>query len=245
MDPCRETANTDLKDAVSREGFKSLLHVTNSSLSRAGRERTPGTDSDAPVTFHYLRKEGREENWWCFCGEKFKNKITLVTECKWFELFTKIPIWELLMKKGSACWYGKERFHTDKSSERLLTGSGVSWGHVTEGHRRRWVTSCPYSDTAPPQFVGTAPANMNGRDQENQVLPSETYFYMQTCTPTVSAPELWLRSPFSSFSSEVSSMDACYILKMLTRPLCRMTEKFHRALIICIHTLVITTKKAI
>lgn len=61
VDPCRETANTDLKDAASREGFKSLLHVTNSSLSRAGRERTPGTDSDAPVTFHYLRNEGREK----------------------------------------------------------------------------------------------------------------------------------------------------------------------------------------
>lgn len=61
VDPCRETANTDLKDVVSREGFKSLLHVTNSSLSRAERERTPGTDSDAPVTFHYLRNEGREK----------------------------------------------------------------------------------------------------------------------------------------------------------------------------------------
>lgn len=61
VDPCRAAANTDLKDAVSREGFKSLLDVTNSSLSRAGRERIPGRDSDAPVTFHCLRNEGREK----------------------------------------------------------------------------------------------------------------------------------------------------------------------------------------
>lgn len=40
---------------------KSLLHVTNSLLARAGRERTPGTDSDAPATLHYLRNEGREK----------------------------------------------------------------------------------------------------------------------------------------------------------------------------------------
>lgn len=40
---------------------KSLLRVTNSLLSRAGRERTPGMDSDAPVTFYCFGNEGREK----------------------------------------------------------------------------------------------------------------------------------------------------------------------------------------
>lgn len=40
---------------------KSLLRVSNSLLSRAGRERAPGMDSGAPATFHYLGNEGREK----------------------------------------------------------------------------------------------------------------------------------------------------------------------------------------
>lgn len=42
-------------------GFKSLFHVTNSLLFKAGRERTAGMGSDAPATFHYLRDEGKEK----------------------------------------------------------------------------------------------------------------------------------------------------------------------------------------
>lgn len=55
--------------------------------------------------------------------------------------------------------------------------------------------------------LGTAPANINGREQGNRALSSERYFYfyMKTCIPTASAPELWPRPPLSSFSSEVSS----------------------------------------
>lgn len=41
-------------------GFKSLFHVTNSLLFKAGRERTPGMDSDSSATFQYCR-DGRRE----------------------------------------------------------------------------------------------------------------------------------------------------------------------------------------
>jgi len=40
---------------------KSLLCVTSSLLTRAGREWTPGADSDAPATFHYFGNERREK----------------------------------------------------------------------------------------------------------------------------------------------------------------------------------------
>lgn len=69
------------------------------------------------------------------------------------------------------------------------------------------------------------------------------YFSMKACIPIASAPELWPRPPFSSFSSEVSSMDSCCILKPPTQSLCRMTEKFQRTLIACFHTPLTTTKK--
>lgn len=133
---CRAAANTDLKDAVSREGFKSLLDVTNSSLSRAGRERIPGRDSDAPVTFHCLRNEGREKKIDGAAVERnLRTKSRELLNVGGWNSLPKYPS-ELLMNwttKGSAYWYEKERLHTDKSPEGLLTGRGVSWGQVTEG----------------------------------------------------------------------------------------------------------------
>lgn len=71
------------------------------------------------------------------------------------------------------------------------------------------------------------------------------FFYVKNCIPTASAPEFWPSRPFISFSSEVSSMDSCCILKTPTLSLYRMIEKFQRTLITCFHTLVITTKNRV
>lgn len=67
---------------------------------------------------------------------------------------------------------GRKGYTLINLQERLLTGRGLSWGHVTEGK----------GEKEPPQVLtvrmGTAPANMNGRDKGNQAFPNKRYFYV-------------------------------------------------------------------
>lgn len=62
---------------------KSLLCVTDSVLSRAGRERAAGKDSGARASFYYLRNEGRGKTIDSvekidFSREKLESKMSLI-----------------------------------------------------------------------------------------------------------------------------------------------------------------------